>query len=54
MRSLPTTVRNLLILRTEAIRQFRIAFKAHAPAKILDDLRAEVAKYENVLDKNHP
>lgn len=52
MRSVPERTRNLLALRTEAYRQFRIAFKAHAPAEVLDEFRQEIAKLNAALD--HP
>jgi hypothetical protein len=39
-RSIPQHLTNLLALRTEAIRQFRVAFRTNGPT---DELAAEIA-----------
>lgn len=50
MRSVSERTRNLLALRTEAYRQFRIAFKKNAPASVTDDIRREIERINAELD----
>lgn len=51
MRSVSERERNLMALRTEAIRQFRIANQKNAPEEVIDGFRQEIAKLEIELDK---
>lgn len=49
-RSVPESTRNMLALRTEALRQFRIAFKANAPESVLAPIRQEIDRLQTALD----
>jgi hypothetical protein len=51
MRAVSDNLRNLLALRTEALRQFRIAFKANAPATVTDDLRNQANRLNIAIDR---
>lgn len=49
-RSLPDRVHNLLVLRTEALRQFRIAFRS-GNGSAAEELRVEIERLEAELER---